>query len=120
MTVHIHHVNIRTADLERTIAFYTEALGLTLGSRPDFNFGGAWLYDGAQPAVHLTQTSKPPPADDNAFDHVAFAFDALDPVLARLDGLKLGYSRPSPVPGTALRQCFLLDPNGIKVEIQGP
>ena len=29
MPVQLHHANLRTTDLERTIAFYTEAIGLT-------------------------------------------------------------------------------------------
>ncbi len=39
--------------------------------------------------------------------HVAFAFDALDPVIARLDRLNLRCTPPKPVPGTGIRQCFL-------------
>ncbi|WP_424127264.1 VOC family protein, partial [Roseiarcus sp.] len=36
MAIHIHHVNIRTNDVEGSVAFYTEALGLTKGYRPNF------------------------------------------------------------------------------------
>ena len=32
MGIRIHHVNIRTRDLERTVAFYTGAIGLKQGS----------------------------------------------------------------------------------------
>ncbi len=120
MAVHMQHVNIRTTDLERTIAFYSDAIGLTNGWRPDFGFPGAWLYDGAKPAVHLNLVAEEPQNAGNAVDHVAFAFDALDPVLARLDRLKIGYSAPRLVPGTELRQCFVKDPNGVIVELQGP
>jgi hypothetical protein len=44
-----------------------------------------------------------------AVDHVAFAYDALDEVLARLDKLNLRYTRPKHVPGTGIRECFLKD-----------
>jgi catechol 2,3-dioxygenase-like lactoylglutathione lyase family enzyme len=120
MAVHLHHVNLRTTDLERTIAFYTEAIGLKTGWRPDFGFQGAWLYDGARPAVHLNLVGKAGRNDDVSVDHVAFAFDALDPVLANLDRLNLRYTRPRLVPGTEIRQCFTEDPNGVTVELQGP
>ena len=43
MGIRIHHVNIRTRDLERTVAFYTGAIGLKQGERPGFAFSGAWL-----------------------------------------------------------------------------
>jgi catechol 2,3-dioxygenase-like lactoylglutathione lyase family enzyme len=119
MAVHLHHVNILAEDLEATVAFYVEAIGLTKGERPPFGFPGAWLYDGAKPAVHLTLADEPFGAAA-AVDHVAFAYDALDEALARLDRLNLRHTRPKLVPGTGIRQCFLKDPNGVTVELQGP
>jgi catechol 2,3-dioxygenase-like lactoylglutathione lyase family enzyme len=120
MAIHIHHVNIRTKDLARSVGFYTEALGLTQGFRPAFGFPGAWLYDGARPAVHLNQTSESAANLDNAMDHVAFAVDRLDDVLSRLDRLGVPYAGLRPIPGSDIRQCFVKDPNGVTVELQGP
>jgi catechol 2,3-dioxygenase-like lactoylglutathione lyase family enzyme len=120
MAIHIHHVNIRTRDLERSVAFYTEALGLTQGFRPAFGFPGAWLYDGDKPAVHLNQTAEEAGNLDNAMDHVAFAVDRLDDVLSRLDRLGVAYAGLRPIPGSDIRQCFVKDPNGVTVELQGP
>jgi catechol 2,3-dioxygenase-like lactoylglutathione lyase family enzyme len=118
VTVQLNHVNIRAQDLAATVAFYTEAIGLKEGWRPAFDFPGAWLYDDARPVVHLVLGGGQ--ADDVVVDHVAFAVDALDPVLARLDALNLRTTPPRPVPGTDIRQCFLKDPNGVTVELQGP
>jgi catechol 2,3-dioxygenase-like lactoylglutathione lyase family enzyme len=120
MAVHLHHVNIRAADIEATVAFYVEAVGLSEGARPPFGFPGAWLYDGASPAVHLTQAAGPADNAAPAVDHLAFAYDALDEALARLDRLNIDYTRPKLVPGTEIRQCFVTDPNGVTVELQGP
>jgi len=120
MAVHLHHVNVRAEDIEETVAFYVEAVGLTKGARPPFGFPGAWLYDGARPAVHLTQAAGPADKAAPAVDHVAFAYDALDEALARLDRLNLRYTSPKYVPGTEIRQCFVTDPNGVTVELQGP
>ncbi|MBV8106580.1 MAG: VOC family protein [Hyphomicrobiales bacterium] len=120
MAIHIHHVNIRTKDLAGSIAFYTDALGLTEGYRPDFGFPGAWLYDGARAAVHLNETTEAAENVDNAMDHVAFAVDRLDDALSRLDRLGVAYSRPRAIPGSDIRQCFAKDPNGVTIELQGP
>jgi catechol 2,3-dioxygenase-like lactoylglutathione lyase family enzyme len=120
MAIHIHHVNIRTNDVERSVAFYTEALGLTKGYRPNFGFGGAWLYDGEKPAVHLNETAEKAGNTDNAMDHVAFSVDRLGDTLSRLDRLGIPYSRPKPIPGSDIRQCFAQDPNGVTIELQGP
>jgi catechol 2,3-dioxygenase-like lactoylglutathione lyase family enzyme len=120
MAIHIHHVNIRTNDVERSVAFYTDALGLTKGYRPNFGFGGAWLYDGEKPAVHLNETAEKAGNTDNAMDHVAFVVDRLDDTLSRLDRLGVAYSRPKAIPGSEIRQCFAKDPNGVTIELQGP
>ena len=120
VTVFLHHVNIRARNLDQTIAFYVDALGLTEGFRPPFGFPGAWLYDGAKPAVHLVLASSDPELPDATLDHVAFAYDALDPILTRLGELGLSHTAPKRVPGTDIRQCFLRDPNGVTVELQGP
>jgi catechol 2,3-dioxygenase-like lactoylglutathione lyase family enzyme len=120
MPIRIHHVNIRTKELERSIAFYTEALGLTKGYRPDFSFRGAWLYDGERPAVHLNESAEDHANSDNALDHVAFAVDRLDDVLSRLDRLGIRYAGLHNVPGSDIRQCFVKDPNGVTIELQGP
>lgn len=119
MAVHLHHVNIAARDIDATVAFYVEAVGLTQGGRPPFGFPGAWLYDGQRPAVHLTQAVAPADHAAPAVNHVAFAYDALDEALARLDRLSIPYSRPKHVPGTDIRQCFVTDPNGVTVELQG-
>jgi catechol 2,3-dioxygenase-like lactoylglutathione lyase family enzyme len=116
----LHHVNICARDLKATIAFYVDAIGLTEGARPPFGFPGAWLYDGARAAVHLNLVGEEPDSARAALDHVAFAYDALDPVLERLHGLGLRATPPTTVPGTAIRQCFVKDPNGVTVELQGP
>ena len=43
MAVHLHQVNILAEDLDATVAFYVEAIGLANGERPPFPFPGAWL-----------------------------------------------------------------------------
>ena len=46
MAVTLNHVNIDAQNLEETIAFYVQAIGLAEGWRPPFGFAGAWLYAG--------------------------------------------------------------------------
>jgi len=118
--MHLHHVNIRTNDLDASIAFYRDALGLVHGSRPDFGFPGAWLYDHDKPAVHLNEAVESPAMAANAFDHVAFYTEDLDSVLARLNAMGVRYYGLRPRPDGKSRQCFMKDPNGITVEITGP
>ncbi len=54
MTVRsLDHYTIRTADVDASVAFYVDVLGLRNGKRPAFTVPGAWLYCGDSPAVHL-------------------------------------------------------------------
>ena len=39
----LFHVAIKTNDLDATVKFYTDVLGMTLAHRPDFGFPGAWI-----------------------------------------------------------------------------
>jgi catechol 2,3-dioxygenase-like lactoylglutathione lyase family enzyme len=55
----LHHVTVKTDDLEATRDFYRDVLGLEVGFRPDLDFSGYWLYCGDVPVVHLQTASKP-------------------------------------------------------------
>lgn len=119
MAVSLHHVNIRAHDLEETVAFYVDAIGLTEGWRPPFGFAGAWLYDGERPIVHLTVGKSGEDGAGAVVEHIAFACSDLDAALQRLDRFGVRYTPPRRQPGTGVRQSFLVDPNGVTVELQG-
>jgi catechol 2,3-dioxygenase-like lactoylglutathione lyase family enzyme len=112
----IHHVNIRTKNLDASIAFYRDVLGLVHGPRPDFGFPGAWLYDQDKVAIPLNEAVETPSTASNAFDHVAFYTEDLNSALARLDVMGVHYYELRPIPDSSLRQCFLKDLNGITIE----
>ncbi|MET0274655.1 MAG: VOC family protein [Phenylobacterium sp.] len=113
----IDHVNIATERLEETRAFYVEVLGLIEGYRPPFDFDGYWLYAGDRAIVHMQTADRPVlPSQASALNHFAFDVDALDPILAELDRRAIPY-RAIDVPGTKIRQAFLQDPNGVRVEL---
>lgn len=107
----VHHVSINVADVDSALAFYVDALGLTVRrDRPEFGFGGAWLDAGGQ-QVHLIEAE--PPASKG--QHFALAVAGIDDVVAELRAGGYQVSDPSPVgPG---RQAFLMDPSGNLVEL---
>ena len=113
----LDHVTIRTHDLEATRSFFETVLDLKAGFRPDFPFPGYWLYDGAEPIVHLIP-GPPVPVDQGreSIDHVAFRLEHYQAVRDRLDGLRLAYSTME-LPELCERRLFLRTPTGILIEL---
>jgi catechol 2,3-dioxygenase-like lactoylglutathione lyase family enzyme len=113
----LDHINIGTTRLDETVAFFRDVLGLTVGWRPNFPFGGAWLYAGETAVVHLVELSQAKAASDTAaLDHFAFRIDDYDEVASRLDAAGLEW-RGVDIPGTAIRQIFVRDLNGVNIEL---
>lgn len=122
----LEHVTIRCADLKRTRDFYVDLMGLADGARPDFPFRGHWLYLGGIPVVHLVDAQdkgsawggEPGAADRDTgpFDHVAFQGDDFDAMRGQLVVAGMAF-REKVVPGGALAQLFVRDPDGVLVEI---
>ena len=63
MPIHkLDHINVRTAQLDAMIDWYTNILGMRAGDRPNFSFPGAWMYAGDQAVVHLVGVDGDPGA----------------------------------------------------------
>jgi catechol 2,3-dioxygenase-like lactoylglutathione lyase family enzyme len=113
----VDHINIGTDRLEETIAFFRDALGLEVGWRPDFPFGGAWLYAGDGAVVHLVELEAPKhPSSEAALDHFAFSIDDYEAARARLEANGVRH-RAVDIADTPIRQIFLRDPNGVNIEL---
>ncbi|MFI4976817.1 MAG: VOC family protein [Caulobacterales bacterium] len=113
----IDHINIGTDKLEETTAFFRDVLGLTVGWRPDFGIGGAWLYAGDGAVVHLVELAEPKkPSSEAALDHFAFRIDDYDAIVRRLDAAGTKY-RSVDIPNTPIRQIFIRDLNGVNIEL---
>jgi len=112
----LNHVALHVADVEKSIAFYRDGLGLKQLARPEFDFDGAWfeLPDGRQ--IHLIAGRDKPTHSNNRGTHFAMQVDDFDAALAHLDEKGLNHKPPKPRPDGAL-QVFLIDPDGHYVEL---
>jgi len=122
----LDHVLVLTDDLEATRAFYCDALGLEVGERPPLEFPGYWLYLGGVPCLHVAdrEAYRAHAATlglrvGDAVDHVAFTGAGYEQVAERLEAAGVD-AVTNTVPGAGLRQLFLTDPNGVRVELNLP
>jgi catechol 2,3-dioxygenase-like lactoylglutathione lyase family enzyme len=114
----MNHFTILTDDLEKTLAFYAEHLGLKPGARPPFTFSGAWLYaeGGSDAILHVIDGVDRKALVKGVIDHMAFTGRGLAATVGKLKDKGLAYElRRLPSYGTW--QLFFHDPNGAKVEI---
>jgi len=112
----LDHINIRTGNLAVLTDFYRRVLGLEPGPRPAFSFGGRWLYCGERAAVHLVERAAQPRVEEVRIEHFAFRAQGLADFLAHLESLDVGYTLAD-VPGYALRQVNVYDPDGNHIEV---
>jgi catechol 2,3-dioxygenase-like lactoylglutathione lyase family enzyme len=125
----LEHYLVLTDDIDATRDFYVEALGMQVGFRPPLGFPGHWVYIGDTPVIHIaewvTYTARSKDrgmhvstraSGTGPVDHIAFAAQDYDEVLARLERLGVPV-RVNNNPGNIVRQLFLFDPNGVQIEI---
>ncbi len=117
------HTSITVKDMERSIAFYTELLGLTLERRrriPENRAEVAFVIDPASGArLELTHwDDKPTFEAGEQLDHLAFETDDLDAFLARVRARGVPVAKePFQLQGGSGRLAFILDPNEVWIEL---
>jgi lactoylglutathione lyase len=119
------HTMIRVGDLDRSIAFYTEVLGMQLLRRQDYPEGRFTLaFVGYGPesetaVIELTHNWDTPSYDlGNGYGHVALAvpdaYAACDAIRAR-GGKVVREAGPMKHGSTVI--AFVEDPDGYKIEL---
>lgn len=118
----LDHVTLSSGDIERSVAFYGDILGLRPGFRPPLEangvrVGGVWLYPegGTYPILHIIDR-KPEDGPTGAFHHFAFRGTGLLAFLGHLRSRAVEF-KAAPVADTADTQVHFFDPNGVKIEM---
>lgn len=117
------HTCIRVMDLEKSLKFYKEALGLVETRRKDYpedEFTLVFLSDeSGNYEIELTYNYNPekPYIIGDGFSHIAVSVDDLESV--REKHIEMGYEVTDlkGLPGEPPRYYFVTDPDGYEVEV---
>ena len=127
---HLEHFLIQADDVEQTREWYVDVLGMRVGPAPDFKFPVYWLYLGDADVLHITQggtkvsenrmkylgQQSTATTGSGVVDHVAFRATGLMDMIGHLKSKGIVFTERR-VNDQGLYQLFLIDPNGVKIEL---
>ncbi len=115
----LHHVAVRTSDIENAVEFYTEVLGFREEMRLTFEDGSYLVQMRAGDSiVELFGGGRPGGEDrgEAGYTHIALKVDSVDREYERLKGLGCEFHvQPQDVQG--IRCAFFRDPDGNPIEL---
>jgi len=127
---YLEHFLIQTTDFHATCDWYESVLGLARSYTPDFRFPVQWMYIGERDVLHITQGGASVSENRKRYlgqqsdavygsgviDHIAFRCHGLKDMMAQLKRNNVDFTQRM-VDAQGLYQLFLVDPNGVKVEL---
>ena len=117
--MHIAHTMIRVKNLEETIGFYTDFLGLTELRRRTIGEEATLVFLSDETQTHQIELTYNHEQSNytlgDQFGHLAFTTEDLEPLVAELESRKCWYRRSRPESNS--KYIFIKDPNGYDIEI---
>lgn len=123
MSIKMLHTCIRVMDLEKSLKFYKEALGLVETRRkefPEYKFSLVYLSNekgGYEVELTYNYDQETPYELGNGFSHIAIGHPDIEGL--REKHIEMGYEVTplKGLPGEAPHYYFVTDPDGYKVEV---
>lgn len=113
------HTMIRVKDLDASLAFYTDFLGLHEVRRSTIGDEATLVHLSDDWENHFIELTFNHDGRDyhlgDQFGHLAFYVDDLEEVVAKVEAQGLEYRRSKP--STSSKYIFVKDPNGYDIEI---
>jgi len=117
--VTFHHAAIATQNIDRSVAFYRDVIGLEAGDTPDAKNPLQWMYAGDTPVIHIFQPKlerEEASGSQYGVAHLALHIEDFDAAKARLEALEVEYSE-NIFESRNSRQLFFDGPDGERVEL---
>ncbi len=115
-TRQLNHVALHVADVDRSVAFYRDVLGLQSIPRPAFSFPGAWFLLGSDQELHLIGGRTHEVHSHNRGNHFALLTDDFGGWERYLAEQQVRFDPRRTRPDGAL-QLYIIDPDGHYIEI---
>lgn len=117
----MEHVGIMVKDMDESLNFYQNVLGLELRSREWLNdsIELAFLFFPEQPSVEVELVYGGPVENEGIVNHLAFRVESIEAELARFKeaGVKLVDEEPRSILNDTVKIAFFQGPNGEKLEL---
>ena len=117
----MEHVGIMVNDMDESLAFYQNILGLELRSREWLNdsIELAFLFFPEQPSVEVELVYGGPVENEGIVNHLAFTVENIEAELVRFKeaGVKLVDEEPQSILNGTVKIAFFQGPNGEKLEL---
>ncbi|MGL5068137.1 MAG: lactoylglutathione lyase [Sarcina sp.] len=123
MAIKMLHTCLRVMNLQKSLEFYRDALGLVETRRkefPEYKFDLVYLSDvvgGYEVELTYNYDPKKPYVIGDGFSHIAIGVDDLEAL--REKHIEMGYEVTplKGLPGEPPKYYFVTDPDGYKVEV---
>ena len=117
----MEHVGIMVNDMDESLAFYQNILGLELRNREWLNdtIELAFLFFPEQPSVEVELIYGGPVENEGIVNHLAFRVENIEAELVRFKeaGVKLVDEEPRSILNGTVKIAFFQGPNGEKLEL---
>lgn len=119
------HTMLRVEDLDRSLTFYTDVMGMKLlrkADNPEYEYTLAFVgyaEESEQAVLELTYNWGDNTYEKgNAYGHVAFGVEDIYPFCEKLEAAGADvYRKPGPVKGGSTVIAFVRDPDGYAIEL---
>ena len=119
MITALAHACFTVSDLERSIHFYRDGLGLTEAfdfTRPTGHRFGVYLYVGGRNFVELFEGQVAAPTEGQSYRHICLEVDDIEVTVQTLRGRGIEVSEPK-LGGDQSYQAWITDPDGNRIEL---
>ena len=118
----INHVAICAHDLKRSVAFYSDVIGLTKIPNPFHDTVHQWYSIGPNVALHVIQADCPTVAHD-INNHLCFRVSSIQDFMKHLDKFNIKYGdwagnyKKTQLRTDGVIQIYFQDPDGYWIEV---